>query len=122
MKPLIIEQTKCSPKVVFDPVNNVFEIRGNVMLEDNKIFFHTIYQWWRAFQPKASKNIHLICDLEYFTTSTDMFLMDLFSILKEIPDTKVTWYYVSDDWDMKEYGDVYNNEYTFVNLKEKQLT
>lgn len=122
MKPLIIKQTRYSPKVVFDQVNNVFEIKGNVMLEDNKVFFQMIYRWWRAYQQKPNKNTHLICDLEYFTTSADMFLMDLFTILKEIPGIKVTWCYIEDDRDMKEYGVGYNNVYTFVNLVEKQLT
>ncbi|OJJ15189.1 hypothetical protein BKI52_39690 [marine bacterium AO1-C] len=121
MRPLVYEQTRFSPRVIFDAGNGVFEMEGTLMLEDNKVFFQTINRWWRIYQQSPNPQTKIVCKLNYYTLATDNFLMQWLYVLKDIPNVELIWYYNPDDWEMQEYATTYQSNYSFVKLKEEKV-
>ncbi|HAS43902.1 MAG TPA: hypothetical protein DCS93_25725 [Microscillaceae bacterium] len=121
MRPLVYEQTRFSPKVIFDADRGVFEMEGTLMLEDNKVFFQTINRWWRIYQQNPNPQTQVVCKLNYYTFAADTFLMEWLFVLKDVPNVEVIWYYNPDDWEMQEFATTYQSNYSFVKLKEEKV-
>ena len=117
MRPLIYEQTRFSPRVIFDAEKGVFEMEGVLMLEDNKVFFQTVNLWWRSYQQNPNPQTNIVCKLSYYTLATDNFLMAWFKVLSDTPNLELVWYYDPEDWDMEEYATSYKGHYSFIRLE-----
>lgn len=101
-------ETRDKPYIILDQKNNCFEIKGNSLPEDTTLFYTPVIEWVIEYAKDPNKQTHLICDLEYFNSSSAKMLYELFLELGKIKDTgkeiKVTWYFDPDDHLIEEKG------------------
>jgi len=109
MKNIDIQRTDKSPdkpEVHFDAETGVCEISGESYMESTYTFFLPLMNWIDEYIKEVGKRIEFNVKLFYFNTSATKCLLDIFEILKKYEDNggavEVTWYYDSDDPDMKE--------------------
>jgi len=111
MEPLRIQATVKTPEVLFDPTNEVFEIKGKSVPEDAEEFYHEVLQWVEDYVSNPSEKTVFKIDLEYFNISSSKRILFLFYKLNELKekgkDIKIVWYYNEDDEDMFEVGQDY---------------
>lgn len=111
MEPLRIQATIKTPEVLFDPKNEVFEIKGKSVPDDAEAFFSDILAWIDDYVTKPNAFTTLKIDLEYFNISSSkriLFMLYKLNEIKEIgKDIKVEWFYNEDDEDMFEVGQDY---------------
>jgi hypothetical protein len=114
MEPIIIEGTNITPKVLFDPSANTFEISGESRPENVKDFYEPILKWLENYRTelsvKSNKEPFTVkMFLEYFNSSSAKYILNLTKKLYEyinagIP-VSIKWCYIEDDEDMKETGE-----------------
>lgn len=101
-------ETRDKPYIILDPKNSRFEIRGNSLPEDTTLFYKSVIEWVIKYAKNPNKKTHLICDLEYFNSSSAKMLYELFIELEKINETgnqvKITWYFDSGDNMIEEKG------------------
>ena len=56
MKELNIEPTSTSPKVIFDPTTNIFEITGESRPENASVFYKPIIDWVKELEMFFANN------------------------------------------------------------------
>ena len=84
MKKLIIESTANSPKVHFDPDNNIFEISGESRPPNVPVFYDQVISWikefsnYRSQSPQKRGTVEFNLDLNYFNSSSAKYLLDFF--------------------------------------------
>ena len=114
MRKLIIDKTVNSPRVVFDPEINRFEISGESRPSDVASFYLEILKWfddYSAFLGKAQEQkdeVVFNLDFEYFNSSSAKYILDF---CKQIGDVRskgknlaIKWHYDKDDLDMLQVG------------------
>ncbi len=117
MEQLVIENTLKSPRIDFNPETGLFEISGVSLIENTLDFYRPILSWLKKYieQPCASTTV--IFKLKYSNTSSLQFIYDIISLVNQEQNKKtklsVVWYYASDDIDMKEVGEDYNDSFDF---------
>lgn len=113
MNKLFIEASKDSPKVVFDPTTNIFEISGKSHPENVKEFFKPILEWLNNYlcEIKDRKDINIVFNLKYIyiNSSSYKYIIILLKKMKEFHEAGIgiefVWHYEDDDDDMKESGE-----------------
>jgi hypothetical protein len=108
MKEMIIEATKNSPKVEFNPEGKMI-IQGRSIIEDTVSFYNPIIDWVRNC---SSKKFTLEVRLEYMNTSSSKQVFTILKSIKDnynIKDAYIKWYYEEDDEDMLEMGKDYES-------------
>ena len=114
MRKLIIDQTPCSPKVILDPENKIFQITGESRPPDVREFYDQILSWLDDFSLHLSKSdekehpLPFDFNFVYFNSSSGKLILDICKILaglrsKEI-NVIVNWHFEKDDNDMLEVG------------------
>jgi hypothetical protein len=121
MEPLVLENTSTTPKVIIDPVNNVFEFSGESRPENTSKFYSPIVAWFDEYRAdlyyqknslgKAKKtSVHF--KLDYFNSTSAKFILDIFfmleKIVKEGYEAEVVWEFDKRDTDMKESGEEFS--------------
>jgi len=105
---LEITGTRDTPYVLLDAKNNSFQISGNSMPEDSSKFFNPIFDWIEEYIKHPNNSTHLVCNLEYFNSSSAKMLYQLFVELENINEAgkkvKISWYYDSEDKLIEEKG------------------
>src|SRR5689334_4975933 len=104
MKILNIEETTDTPKIIFDKGQGIFEISGRSLPEDSADFFLPVLDWISDYKKEPNDATNFVVKLEYLNTASSKFMLDILTLLKDINNVKVTWYYVKDDEDMEEAG------------------
>jgi hypothetical protein len=114
MRKLIIEPTASSPKVIFDPEKNIFEISGESRPADVATFYEEIISWMNDYSQHIGKTqpypdpVTINLDLEYFNSSSAKYLLDFCKQIGNARakgnDIQVKWHYDDDDIDMLEVG------------------
>lgn len=114
MKTLIIKQTSSSPKVNFDPDNNIFEISGESRPHDVPKFYEVVLKWLDEFSIRLDKSdpdtepMVFDFNFEYFNSLSAKYILDFFKQLAKIrskgKNIVIRWYYEEDDMDMLEAG------------------
>lgn len=101
MKTLSIEPTEDTPRVLFDPSANKFEITGRSYPENPKEFYLPIVKWLEDYRDAASGPINLVIAIEYFNSSSIKQVFMLMYIIEDIMETgkeaKITWKYKAGD-------------------------
>ncbi|MDA3953246.1 MAG: DUF1987 domain-containing protein [Bacteroidales bacterium] len=101
-------ETRDTPEVLFDKKNNQFKIAGNSLPEDSTKFYYPILDWIQEYVKDPNKSTHLICNMEYFNSSSAKMIYQIFIELEKIKDTgkdiKISWYYESEDKLIEEKG------------------
>lgn len=80
-------------------------------------FYRPILTWLKKYIEQPCSSTTVIFKLKYSNTSSLQFIYDIISLVnqKQHKKTKlsVVWYYASDDVDMKEVGEDYNDSFDF---------
>jgi hypothetical protein len=114
MRKLIIDPTSNSPKVIFDPDKNRFEISGESRPPDVTVFYGEILRWLDDYtllldksQP-GSDPLEFNLDFEYFNSSSAKYILDFCKQIGKVrakgKEVTVKWHYENDDIDMLEVG------------------
>ncbi|MDD2964377.1 MAG: DUF1987 domain-containing protein [Bacteroidales bacterium] len=114
MKTLLIEKTRQTPYVDFNPENGLFKIGGRSIPENTFAFYESIIAWLDEYVKQPADTTRFEVHLEYFNTSSSKFILELFRKLRQIdqlPEKKleVVWYYDKDDEEMMETGEDYRD-------------
>ncbi len=114
MEKLFIERTECSPEVLLDSDNNVFQIIGESRPENVRKFYEPVFSWFQLFYDTEyvlnnDKEIKLKISLEYFNSTSAKVLFDLFNYFKQQQLSypiviSIVWEYDKEDVDMLEAG------------------
>ena len=117
MEQLIIENTLKSPRIDFNPNTGLLEISGVSLIENTLDFYKPILAWLKKYIEQPSTTTTVIFKLKYSNTSSLQFIYDIISLVNQEQNKKtklsVVWYYASDDMDMKEVGEDYNDSFDF---------
>ena len=121
MNALLIDPTDFSPKVMFDPTQNLFEISGESRPENTSKFYVPILQWLEQYQNVlywekdngGQRGIRTFeFKLDYFNSTSAKFIMDVLMQLDKMAqdgcDIKAKWFYDKRDEDMKESGEEFS--------------
>ena len=111
MEALRIQSTIKTPEILFDPTNQVFEIKGKSIPDDAEEFYSSILIWFDDYVANPCDNTTLKIDLEYFNISSSKRLLFLLYKLNELKAknkaVRVQWLYNEEDEDMFEVGQDY---------------
>jgi hypothetical protein len=109
--PLKIEPTHKTPKVYFDPAENVFEVSGRSIPEDSVSFYKPLLDWLDDYAKSPNPKTPFKFELEYFNTSSSKNILEMLKKLEGIyqggNEVTIYWYYDEDDEDMEETGEDY---------------
>ncbi|MBI3501925.1 MAG: DUF1987 domain-containing protein [Bacteroidetes bacterium] len=121
MNALVIEPSDFSPKVVFDPLKNFFEISGESRPENTSKFYIPLLEWLQQYQSvlywekdKVNNIPPKIFEFkfDYFNSTSAKFIMDVLLQLDKMAQegypVKAKWYYDRRDEDMKESGEEFS--------------
>jgi len=105
---LEIAETRDTPYVLLDAKKNTFQISGNSMPEDAARFFDPIFDWIEEYVKTPNESTHLVCNLDYFNSSSAKMLYQLFIELENIKEiglkVKISWHFESEDKLIEEKG------------------
>lgn len=105
---LDIKGTRDTPEITLDAENNIFEIKGNSLPENSINFFTPIFEWIEEYVKSPNESTLLICNLEYFNSSSAKMIYQVFIELGKIKETgnnvKIIWHYESGDVLIEEKG------------------
>ena len=102
MENILIESTSRTPYVNFNADEGFFELKGRAIPENALGFFQPlIYDWLDEYVDNAKEETTVNINLEYFNTSSSLWISKLFKKLAMLPTVgrKVTvnWYYMDED-------------------------
>ncbi|MBN1115813.1 MAG: DUF1987 domain-containing protein [Bacteroidales bacterium] len=109
MDRLFIEASDDTPEVNFNKEENIFEISGKILPENEAEFFEPIYQWFDNYIKDPNSSTTLKLKIDYFNSASHKAINELLEILCKInsENVKVEWHYIKDDDDMLESGNDY---------------
>ncbi len=112
MKALSIAPTKFTPKIVFDPSNNVFLISGFSLPEDVSKFYTPVLEWLDNYSKnidKGTHQIHLTLRLIYYNSGSFKVIINILHKIAQLKkrgaDLIIDWYFDKDDTHLKEIGE-----------------
>lgn len=114
MKKVTLSPTSNTPKVIFDPANNIFEISGESRPFDAPSFYQPLLTWLEEFNKELSEeeamsgSLEFKFNLEYFNSLSAKYILDLCKKLSKIYSDGhkivVLWQYETGDEYMYESG------------------
>ena len=108
LRPLEIKGAIKTPKIIYSPDENYFEISGKSIPEDHNTFFKPVLDWLDDFTANPPEKTKFDVNLEYFNTSSSKILLRIFKMLEKVQlknkQIEVSWHFEEDDLDMKECG------------------
>lgn len=119
MNTLIIDDTKETPRIHFDPSNNIFEISSRSLPEDADEFYIPVIKWLEDYAEKPNPMTNFTFKLDYYNTASARYVTKIVKILDKLGeehDVKVYWYYRDIDEDMQAMGEEYN-EMTDIDIE-----
>ncbi len=122
---LEFKETRDTPEVLLDKKNNQFKITGNSLPEDSVKFYYPIFDWIQEYIKDPNQSTHLICNLEYFNSSSAKMIYQIFIEFEKIISTgkkvKISWYYEPEDKLIEEKGLEYQSilDIPFEMIKSK---
>lgn len=111
MNTINLEGKSDTPKILFDPENDIFEISGRSLPEDATVFYEPILDWLNAYAENPNNKTVVHFKLNYFNTASSKMLLDILLIFEELSeknDVLIKWFYPEDDEDMQEAGEEYD--------------
>jgi len=126
MERIIIEPTRITPLVNFDPEEGILEIKGRSSPENSIQFYQPIIDGLESYLHSDKNTLVANFAYEYFNTSSSKCLFDLFKKLTKINDSGkeliINWYYEEDDEDMREAGEDYCDlldlDFNFIEIED----
>ncbi|MGM0501760.1 MAG: DUF1987 domain-containing protein [Bacillota bacterium] len=103
MEELIIEATKATPRINFDPEDNHLVIKGESYPENSFKFYDPLFNWLEDYSEELEQGekVEVELSLEYLNTSSTKSIMSILDILEEAYQNGVVvelnWYYNEDN-------------------------
>lgn len=113
MKPLHIQATDDTPKVVLDPDGGVFEFVGNSYPENSSKFYTPVLEWIKDFiQNGTTAKVEASFNFDYFNTSSAKYILEILRLVEDYhngdnKECTIKWFYFEEDTDMLEAGEDY---------------
>ena len=107
MNSLFIAGTDETPEVRLDKQTGTFQISGRSLPEDSVKFFRPAMEWLAAYAQAPNPETPFVIKLDYMNTSSSKLIQDILLAIREIPGSKVLWYFQEDDEDMENTGQEY---------------
>jgi|SRR5690606_25460028 len=107
MESLFIASTDETPEVRLDKQTGTFEISGRSLPEDSVEFFRPAMEWLDAYRQDPNPTTTFVIKLDYMNTASSKLIQDILLALRDIPGSKVLWYFQEDDEDMENVGQEY---------------
>jgi len=109
MKSLKLLADDACPLVYFDPLHEIFEIRGNSMPENASSFYEPILKWLDNYAESPNSVTEIIFQMNLLNTSSTKLFIDIFNRINKIVDSgksdvNIIWYYNYGDDDIQEVG------------------
>jgi hypothetical protein len=114
MRKLIIDKTLNSPRVLFDPESNRFEISGESRPSDVATFYLEIMKWFDDYSSYLATNqemkdpVVFNFDFDYFNSSSAKYILDFCKLIGDVrskgKNLAIKWHYEKDDQDMLQVG------------------
>ncbi len=108
MEPLDIKATNDTPRVIFDPDSDIFEISGRSLPEDVVTFYQPVLDWLDDYKSHPVKKTEFVFRYIYFNTATSKLVQDILFKLENLSEAghevNILWYYEQDDEDMHDLG------------------
>lgn len=109
MEILDIRATNDTPRVLFDPENEIFEISGRSLPEDVVSFYQPVLDWLDLYKEDPNENTEFVFKYIYFNTATSKLVQDILIKLEQIHESgssvQILWYFEQDDEDMLDLGE-----------------
>ncbi len=106
---LDIKATNDTPRVLFDPDNDIFEISGRSLPEDVVTFYQPVIDWLDEYKLLPNDKTEFVFKYIYFNTATSKLVQDILMRLEYIfengTNVNVIWYFELDDEDMQDLGE-----------------
>jgi len=129
MDRLMIEQTKATPYVDFDPKTNILQIRGQSYPENAFKFYEPILKWVDEYKKESEGEISIEIDFKmpYINSSSSkcilMFLDKFQEAFDEGKNIAVNWYYDEENESSLECAEEFKEDLTLpfnlIALKEE---
>ncbi len=108
---LIIEETPKTPRIELNPFTGEFVFSGRSIPENAARVYEPILNWMSEYILHAQQTTNLKLNLDYFNTSTSLWLAKIFKVLARInqPDYVIIFhlYFPVDEYDeLKEFEDI----------------
>jgi hypothetical protein len=97
MEIINIKATDATPKVILDPIHQIFEISGRSLPEDADEFYETIQLWLSNYVKQATQEIEFVFKFEYFNSASLKNILGIFHILEKADKVRAVWYYHEQD-------------------------
>ncbi len=115
MQELIIDATKSSPRVHFDPSRHVLEMAGESYPENASKFYAPLFDWLTAYLAGLGEEpVTVNLTISYFNSSSSKALMNLFDMLDESCRVgrriTVNWIYDPDNETALECGEEFKED------------
>jgi len=113
MTRLQIEKTKSSPEIDFNPQTHTHLIAGESYPENTTLFYDPVLDWINSYLAEGHEGeITFNIELIYFNSSSSKILLDIFDMLDETKNDKISvnWIHDEDDEAMEEYGEEFEED------------
>jgi hypothetical protein len=104
-----------SPGVELDHASGVLKFAGRSIPSDAEKIYGPIVSWMKSYAESPSEKTTLVCELDYFNTSSQKYLADIFKQINKLHiegrAVECFWKYKEDDEDMRQIGEQF--EYLF---------
>ncbi len=111
IEPLLIEATAKTPKVVFDPQNNFYEISGRSLPENVVKTYEPILKWLDTYLNEIAEPVEVNFRMDYLNSASAKMVSLILSKFEKFhqADNKIqiNWYYFFDDDDIQSEGEIY---------------
>lgn len=109
MQNLNIDCTSHTPMVKFEESGNL-TMKGRSLILDGRPFYQPLMDWAASL---TAENVNFNVDLDYFNSSSSKHILDLLKIIdinSRIKTFNVFWYFESDDEDILEIGQIFEEK------------
>lgn len=116
MNRLLIEATKSTPLIDFNPEENTLIIKGESYPEDAASFYQEITEWLEKFLQEVDSSVEFNLEVIYLNTSSTKCFMNFFDMLEEASengkDITINWYYDGENEIALECGEEFKEDLT----------
>ncbi|MBN4071464.1 DUF1987 domain-containing protein [Crocinitomix catalasitica] len=108
---ITIEATTNTPKIILNKDEGLIEIRGKSIPENTQTFYYHFNRWLTEYSFSPAPQTQVILAIDYMNSSSSLVVTQLIKLLNDMIGLKsqvqVKWFYETDDIDMKEQGEYY---------------
>lgn len=105
MDSLKLPETNETPAINLESKAGSFLISGRSIIDDPTSFYKPIINWVKEYSLAPNSTTEFSFKFEYLNTESAKSILDILTVLENIPGAKVLWYFREEDEDMEEIGE-----------------